>query len=98
MADTITVKQLAGKAGMEARVLRKLLRSQFPRQAKGKLYEWQPDDPQIDLILKAMGNHNGKSEAEPKAEKPKTKKAPAKTKAKDGKPKAAEAEGETGES
>lgn len=66
MAETITVKQLADKAGVEARVLRRILRSQFPREAKGKLYEWQPDDPQIELTLKAVASQKGK----PKAEKP----------------------------
>jgi hypothetical protein len=81
MADTITVKQLANRAGVEARVLRRILRSQFSREAKGKLYEWQPDDPQIELILKAVESHKvgkEKPEAEkPKPEKPKTQKAKA---------------------
>jgi hypothetical protein len=56
MADTITVRKLADKVGLEARALRRLLRSQFPRETKGKAYEWQPGDPQIASILKAAKN------------------------------------------
>ena len=66
----ITVKQLANRAGVEARVLRRILRKQFPREAKGKSYEWQPDDPQIELILKAVKS-NKAEKTEPKSEKPK---------------------------
>ena len=66
----ITVKQLANRVGVEARVLRRILRSRFSREAKGKVYEWQPDDPQIELILQAV--ENPKTE-KPKAEKPKAK-------------------------
>jgi hypothetical protein len=80
MADTITIKQLADRAGVEARVLRRVLRSQFPREAKGKLYEWQPDDPKIELILKAVGNHKAKPAEQPKAEKPAKPKAKAQPK------------------
>lgn len=54
MADTITVKQLADRAGIKRTQLRKILRQQFPRKDEGKNYGWQPDDPQIDLILKAV--------------------------------------------
>jgi len=53
MTDTITIKELATKAGMEARGLRRLLRDKFPRTTKGKAYEWEANDPQVDLILKA---------------------------------------------
>jgi len=66
----ITVKQLANRAEVEARVIRRILRSQFPREAKGKSYEWQPDDPQIELILKAVKS-NKAEKTKPKSEKPK---------------------------
>jgi len=82
MADTITVKQLADRAGVKPAVLRRTIRSRFPRETKGKAYSWQPDDPQIELILKAVNNHKAsatqpakKAEA-PKAEKPVTKAVP----------------------
>lgn len=77
----ITVKQLANRAGVKPAVLRRILRSRFPRENKGKAYEWQPDDPQIELILKAVENHKAnatqpaKKTKAPKAEKPKTEKA-----------------------
>lgn len=64
--EFITVKQLADKAGISPAKLRKILRTRFPRKEKGKNYGWQPGDPQIDLILKAVKNS--------KAEKPKTEK------------------------
>ncbi len=93
--ELITVKQLADQAKIKPTVLRRILRTQFPREAKGKSYGWQPDDPQIELILKAVGNHKAnatqpakKTEA-PKAEKtpkPKTKAVP-KPKAKTAQPK-----------
>lgn len=66
MADAITVKQLANQAGTDPRTLRRILRSQFPRETKGEAYEWQPDDPQIELIIRAVENYKTK----PKAEKP----------------------------
>jgi len=70
----ITVKQLANRVGVEARVIRRILRSRFSREAKGKVYEWQPDDPQIELILKAVANHkHTETTQKPKAEKPKAK-------------------------
>ena len=70
----ITVKQLANRVGVEATVIRRILRSRFPRGAKGKVYEWQPDDPQIELILKAVANHkHAETTQKPKAEKPKAK-------------------------
>jgi len=80
----ITVKQLADRAGVKPSVLRRVLRSRFPRETKGKLYSWQPDDPQIELIIKAVKNHKAEAtksaeapEAEkPEAEKPATKPAP----------------------
>jgi hypothetical protein len=79
MADTITVKQLADRAGVKPPVLRRILRRQFPREAKGKSYSWQPDDPQSELILKAVNNHKAgatqPAEA-PTTEKPATKPAP----------------------
>jgi hypothetical protein len=53
MTDIITIKELATKAGMEARGLRRLLRDKFPRTTKGKAYEWEVNDPQVDLILQA---------------------------------------------
>jgi len=71
MADTITIKQLANRAGTDPRTLRRILRSQFPREEKGKAYEWQPDDPQIELIIKAVENHKAQTKTEKyKAEKP----------------------------
>ncbi len=54
MPDTITVKQLAAQAGVEGRTLRRILRARFPRETKGKTWEWQPGDPQIESILKAV--------------------------------------------
>jgi hypothetical protein len=65
MADTITVKQLVDKVGIEGRTLRRILWSQFPRETKGKAWQWQPDDPLIELILKAVKNGykaNGKTQ------------------------------------
>ncbi len=56
MAGTITVKHLADRASIKPTQLRKILRQQFPRKDKGKNYSWQPDDPQIELILKAVKN------------------------------------------
>lgn len=74
MADTISVKQLANRAGTDPRTLRRILRSQFPREAKGKAYEWQPDDPQIELILKAVENHKAEKAVTKAVPKPKAKK------------------------
>ena len=78
----ITVKQLADQAGVKPSVLRRVLRSRFPRETKHKTYSWQSDDPQIELILKAMNNHKAsatqpakKAEA-PKVEKPEVKAVP----------------------
>jgi len=77
MTDTISVKQLANQAGTDPRTLRRILRSQFPRETKGKAYEWQHDDPQIELILKAVKNHKAQTKAENyKAEKPEVKAVP----------------------
>jgi ribosomal protein S25 len=80
MADTITVKQLADRAGVKPSVLRRTLRSRFPRENKGKLYSWQPDDPQIELILKAVKNHKAEATkaepAKPTTEESATKPAP----------------------
>jgi hypothetical protein len=70
----ITVKQLADRAGVKPSVLRRILRSRFPRETKGKSYGWQPDDPQIELILKAVKNH--KAKPEPTEKKPVTKAVP----------------------
>ena len=56
MADTITVKELADKAGTGARTLRRFLRSKFTRADKGKAYEWKPGDPQAEAILKAWAD------------------------------------------
>jgi hypothetical protein len=84
MTDTITIKELATKAGMEARGLRRLLRDKFPRTTKGKAYEWEASDPQVDLILQAAADRKTKKVnydvSAPKTEKPTTKKynAPAK--------------------
>jgi hypothetical protein len=73
--ELITLKQLANRAGTDPRTLRRILRSQFHREGKGKAYEWQPDDPQIELILKAVENHKAQTKTEKyKAEKPKTEK------------------------
>jgi hypothetical protein len=73
--ELITVKQLADKAGISPAKLRRILRARFPRKDKGKSYGWQPDDPQIELILKAVENHKTNT-TQPKAEKPKTKAVP----------------------
>lgn len=83
MPDTITVKQLADKAGVEGRTLRRILRAQFPRETKGKTWEWQPDDPQIETILKAVADRKPKAEAQAKktpANKPAAKRTKAKAK------------------
>ena len=74
--ELITVKQLANQAGTDPRTLRRILRSQFPREEKGKAYEWQPDDPQIELIVKAVENHKDKPTKQYKAETPITKAVP----------------------
>jgi hypothetical protein len=80
MTNTISIKQLATKAGMEARGLRRLLRDKFPRMAKGKAYEWEVNDPQVELILQAATERKSKIKkvnydaSEPKTEKPTTKK------------------------
>ena len=54
--ELITLKQLADRAGIKPTQLRKILRQRFPRENKGKAYEWQPDDPQIELILKCVSS------------------------------------------
>jgi len=64
--EFITLKQLANRANVKPAVLRRILRSRFPRKDKRNNYRWQPNDPQIELILKAVKNS--------KAEKPKTEK------------------------
>ena len=80
MAGTITIKQLASKAGIEARVLRRLLRDKFPKKAKGKAYEWEANDPQVDLIFKAAADHKSRTRKvsynanDPKTMKPTAKK------------------------
>ena len=81
-SELITLKQLANRAGITPTLLRRVLRKRFPRENKGKAYEWQSDDPQIELIIKAMENHKAQIKTEKyKAEKPVTK-AVRKTKAK----------------
>jgi predicted transcriptional regulator len=67
--QTITVKQLAEKAGIPPASLRRILRARFPRVDKGKAYEWKPNDPQIELILKAAKNGHKPVKAEKKATK-----------------------------
>ena len=80
MEDTITIKQLANQAGMEVRTLRRILRAKYPRKAKGKAYEWQVNDPQVDLILQAVTDYRSKVKTvrydanEPKNAEPTTKK------------------------
>jgi hypothetical protein len=99
MTDTITIKQLATKAGMEVRGLRRLLRDKFPRTSKGKAYEWEVNDPQVGLILQAATERKSKTKnvsydaSEQKTAKPTAKKnnpptKPAKTQPKTQKPKA----------
>ncbi len=103
MEDAITIKQLANQAGMEVRTLRRILRAKFPRKAKGKAYEWQVNDPQVDLILKAVANHKDRVKkvnydaSEPKTKEPTNKKKnanakPAKGQSKTQKPKATKTE------
>jgi len=89
----ITVKQLANQAGVKPSVLRRVLRSRFPRETKGKSYSWQPDDPQIELILKAVNNHKA-SATQPaeKAEAPKAEKSEVKAVPKPGAKKATKSE------
>lgn len=66
--ELITVKQLADRASISPPKLRKILRTRFPRETKGKSYGWKPDDPQIDLILKAVKSQKtGKPKSKPKA-------------------------------
>jgi hypothetical protein len=87
MVDTITIKQLASKAGMEVRTLRRILRAKFTREVKGKAYEWQANDPQVDLILQAASDHKSRARkvsydaSDQKTVKPTTKKMNGKTKA-----------------
>jgi hypothetical protein len=54
--NSISVKELAERAGIPPAHLRRILRAKFPRTDKGKAYEWKPGDPQIELILKAAKN------------------------------------------
>ena len=68
--QTINLKQLSERAGVEPRTIRRILRAKFPRANKGKAYEWQQDDPQIEQILKAVKN-NHKPAEKPQPEKPK---------------------------
>jgi hypothetical protein len=58
---TITVKELAEKAGIEPTHLRRILRTRFPRADKGKPYEWKPGDKQIALILEAVKSNGHKA-------------------------------------
>jgi hypothetical protein len=80
MTETITIKELATKAGMEARGLRRLLRDKFPRTTKGKAYEWEVNDPRVDLILQAATERKSKTKkasydaSDPKTAEPTTKK------------------------
>jgi len=57
MPETITVKQLADKARVDPKVIRRVLRSQFPRDSRVKSYEWSADNPELKLILKAVEKH-----------------------------------------
>jgi len=60
--QTINLKQLSERAGVEPRTIRRILRAKFPRANK--------DDPQIEQILKAVKN-NHKPAEKPQPEKPK---------------------------
>jgi hypothetical protein len=66
--EFITLKQLADRANVKPPALRRILRSKFPRKDKGQNYRWEPNDPQIELILKAVKDS--------KAEKPKLRAVP----------------------
>ncbi|MGD0794707.1 MAG: hypothetical protein ABR958_03825 [Dehalococcoidales bacterium] len=71
---TIGIKELSGRAKVKPQILRRVLRAKFPRAEKGKAYQWQQGDPQIEQILKAIkDNHKPQSE-KPKAENKATKK------------------------
>lgn len=97
MAETITIKQLASQAGMEIRALRRLLRTKFPREKKGKAYEWEVNDPQLDLIIQAAAdrkirrvtyNASDLKTTKPSTPEKNTKKAPVKKQPKTQEPKA----------
>jgi hypothetical protein len=75
---TIGIKELSKQAGIDPRILRRILRAKFPRADKGKAYEWQQGDPQIEQILKAVKNNHNKP-VKPQPEKPKAKNTATKT-------------------
>jgi len=54
-------------------VLRRILRSRFPRKDKNQNYRWEPNDPQIELILETVKDSKAEK---PKAEKSKLRAVP----------------------
>lgn len=67
--NLLTVKDLAKKAGVEPRVLRRLLRKSFGGGDK-KHYTWKPEDPQVQEIVAAAkngGKEKSKSQSKAKA-------------------------------
>jgi hypothetical protein len=76
--QTIGVKELSERAKVKPQILRKVLRAKFPRADKGKNYEWQQGDTQIEQILKAVKDNHNKP-VKPQPEKPKAKNTATKT-------------------
>ena len=76
MAELLTAKQLAEKAGISPIELRKLHRKEFNRAGKTKVegnrmeYRFDPNDPTVKQIIDRA---KGKPTEKPKAEKPETK-------------------------
>ena len=86
MAELLTTKDLAKKAGIVPRKLRRLLRSEFRGVGKVKVvgnrveYRFDPDDPKTqEIIYLAKVSEEQKS----KVEKPKSTKVPEATKEKE---------------
>ena len=73
--QTIGIKELAEKAKIKPTILRRVLRVKFPRANKGKAYEWQQGDPQIEQILKAVKDNHKPENPQPKAKNTAVKKA-----------------------
>jgi hypothetical protein len=71
---TIGIKEVSDRAKVKPQILRRILRAKFPRTDKGKTYQWQQGDPQIELIIKAVKTNHKPQPEKPKAENKATKK------------------------
>jgi hypothetical protein len=49
-----SINNLASSRVVRTSRLSRIIHSRFPREVKGKVYGWQPDDPQIELSIKAV--------------------------------------------